>query len=60
MSGEGDGGGAAEERWFVLVPDAPVAGVHNSGNSRVAAASEAFLLLTVLCSLTYIRHSNRG
>ena len=48
MSGERDGGGAVEEQWPDPVLDAPVAGVHLSGKLCVAAAFEAFLLLTFL------------
>ena len=40
-----------EEQRSVPVPDAPIAGVYISGESRVVAASEAFLLLVFSCSL---------
>ena len=38
--------GAAEEQWSVPVPDAPIAGLYFSSELRIAAAPEAFLLLT--------------
>ena len=59
MAGERDGGGAAEEWWSVPVPDAPVMGVHLSGESRAAMAPEASLLLAFSCSLICIRRSCR-
>ena len=40
-----------EEQRSVPVPDVPIAGVHISSESRVAATSEAFLLLVFSCSL---------
>ena len=60
MSGERDGGGAAEEQWSDPVPNAPIVGVHLLGESRVAAAPEAFLLLAFSCSLICVHHSYRG
>ena len=45
MSSERDGGGAAEEQWSDPIPDAPVVGLYFSGELRIAAAPEAFLLL---------------
>ena len=60
MSGEGDGGGAAEERWSDPYRDAPIVGVPLPGKSRAAAALEASSFLTVFHSLTCVCHSNRG
>ena len=60
MSSEGDGGGAAEDRWSDPVCDAPIAGVPFFGKSRVAAAPEAFSFLVFSCSLICVCHPRRG
>ena len=61
MLGERDGGGAVEEQWSDPVPDAPVVGVHLSGESRAATAPEASLLLTFsICFPICVCRSYRG